>query len=246
MKDRFSMDSEGYASFRPSYPKELLDFILSNTPGRERAWDCGTGNGQLAVELVRYFDRVDGTDISANQLAQAPQIPTLYFSQQPAEKTDLPDGSIDLITVAQAIHWFDFEQFYAEVSRVAAFDARIAVIGYPLFSINEAVDEVIGHFYNDTIHAYWDTERRYLDEEYRTIPFPFEEIAAPKFQRTYEWNIKHAIGYLNTWSAVKNCIRQTGKNPLDKFLPELQAAWGNSEEKLTVTFPMLLRLGKVD
>lgn len=244
MKDRFSTDSGGYASFRPTYPKELLDFVLSNTPGRERAWDCGTGNGQLAVELVRYFDRVDGTDISMNQLAQAPQIPSLFFSRQPAEKTDLPDGSIDLITVAQAIHWFDFERFYVEVNRVASFDARIAVIGYPLFSINEVVDAVIGHFYSHTIHDFWDAERRYLDEDYRTIPFPFEEIHSPKFQCTYEWDFDHLMGYLNTWSAVKNCIRETGTNPLHKFLPELQLAWGESHHKHSVTFPMILRMGK--
>ncbi|HEX2900085.1 MAG TPA: class I SAM-dependent methyltransferase [Bacteroidia bacterium] len=244
MKDLFSADSRGYAAFRPGYPAALLDFVLANTPGRERAWDCGTGNGQLAAELVRYFDRVDGTDISASQLAEAPRIPSLHFSQQPAEKTDLPDGSIDLVTVAQAIHWFDFERFYEEVDRVAAFEARIAVIGYPLFSVNEAVDAVISHFYDKTIHEFWDPERRYLDEEYRTIPFPFEEIPSPKFQSTYEWDFDHLIGYLNTWSAVKNCIRQQGTNPLALIVHDLQSAWG-AQEKHAVTFPMLLRLGKI-
>jgi hypothetical protein len=244
MKDRFSSDSKGYATFRPGYPKELVDFVLAHTAARDRAWDCGTGNGQLAAMLAPHFKRVDATDISTHQLSQATALPNIHYSPQPAEKTDFPDGAFDLITVAQAIHWFDFERFYAEVKRVAKAHSMIAVIGYPLFSINSQVDQVIHWLYYEILYDHWDKERRYLDEDYKTIPFPFTEIPAPRFESKYDWNFDQLIGYLNTWSAVKNYIKANGSNPLEIIAKDLQSAWGN-ETTHPAKFPMIVRLGKI-
>lgn len=243
MKDRFSSDSKGYATFRPGYPKDLVDFVLAHTPERDRAWDCGTGNGQLAAMLAPHFTRVDGTDISTHQLSQAAALPNIHYSPQSAEKTDFPDGAFDLITVAQAIHWFDFERFYAEVRRVAKPQAMIAVIGYPLFGINPQVDRVIHHLYYEILQDHWDKERRYLDEDYKTMPFPFAEIPSPRFESRYDWNFEQLMGYLNTWSAVKNYIKSNGGNPLEIIEKDLISTWGN--EIHAVKFPMILRLGKV-
>jgi hypothetical protein len=245
MKDRFSSDSKGYATFRPGYPAELLQFILDHTPGRTLAWDCATGNGQFASLLAPPFAQVYATDMSANQIAQALPSPNIHYSQQPAESTNFPDHAFDLITVAQAIHWFDFERFYAEVRRVAAPNAMLAVIGYPLLSVNADVDSVLHHFYHETLQDHWDQERRYLDADYRTIPFPFQEVAAPKFYSTYDWNFDQFIGYLNTWSAVKNYIAKEGNNPLVHAETNFQTAWREGESH-QVTFPMILKLGHVE
>ncbi len=244
MKDRFSSDAKGYATFRPSYPTELLDFVLAHVQGRARAWDCGTGNGQLAEMLSPHFQRVDATDISAQQLSQATALHNIHYSLQPAEKTDFPDATFDLITVAQAIHWFDFERFYAEIRRVAAPQAMIAVMGYPLFSINPKVDLVIHRLYYEILGNHWDRERRYLESGYATIPFPFTEIACPRFESGYDWNFEQLIGYLNTWSAVKNYLKANGSNPLELIEDDLKAAWGN-EKTHPVKFLMVLRLGQI-
>ena len=244
MKDRFSTDSQAYANFRPGYPDALIECMLAQTPRRNRAWDCGTGNGQLAAMLAPHFTQVDATDISATQLAQAPTIANVVYSRQPAEQTQFPDHIFDLITIAQAIHWFDFEHFYTEVRRVAAPDARIAVIGYPLLSINPKVDFVVQHLYAGILKDYWDPERHYLDEDYRTIPFPFEELPTPQFASQYDWNFEQLIGYLNTWSAIKNFQKVNELNPLQLVEADLKNAWG-AAETLQFTFPMILRLGIV-
>lgn len=244
MKDRFSSDSKGYATFRPGYPPELVEFILQHTSGRSIAWDCATGNGQFASLLAPHFAQVWATDMSANQIAQALPSPNIHYSQQPAESTNFPDRSFDLIAVAQAIHWFDFERFYAELRRVAAPNAMLAVIGYPLLNVDKSVEPVLHHLYYETLQGYWDKERSYLDADYRTIPFPFQEVAAPKFQSTYHWNFDQFMGYLNTWSAVKNYVAKEGENPLALAEGEFHSAWG--EDKIhPVTFPMILRLGKI-
>jgi ubiquinone/menaquinone biosynthesis C-methylase UbiE len=244
MKDRFSTDSKGYAAFRPGYPAALVDHVLAQTPGRGRAWDVGAGNGQLTALLAPHFAQLEGTDISASQLAEAIQLPNVRYSQQRAEQTDFPAGTFDLVTVAQAIHWFDFERFYAEAHRVAAVGARIAVIGYPLFSINAPLDAVLHDFYQVRLHRYWDPERRYLDADYQTIPFPFAEIQCPRFASSYEWTIAQLMGYLGTWSAVKNYAQQQGHNPLEAIQADLKTAWGDAERH-TVTFPMILRMGRI-
>jgi ubiquinone/menaquinone biosynthesis C-methylase UbiE len=221
-----------------------VDFVLGHTVGRGRVWDCATGNGQLAELLAPHFLVVEATDISANQLAAAVVLPNVRYSRQAAEQTDFVDGSFDLITVAQAIHWFDFEGFYAEVRRVARPRAMLAVIGYPLLGVTAEVDAVIGPFYHVTLQHYWDLERRYLDADYRTIPFPFAEVDCPTFESRYAWRFEQLMGYLNTWSAVKNYIREHGDNPLDNIESDLRAAWGE-EESHVVTFRMLLRLGEI-
>lgn len=244
MKDRFSSDPKGYATFRPGYPDALLAYILEHTPGRGQAWDCGTGNGQFAALLAPHFAQVQATDISAAQLAQATPLPNVRYSQQPAEHTDFPAQGFDLVTVAQAIHWFDFDRFYAEVRRVAAPQAMIAVVGYPLCSVSPQVDAVLHHFYHEAIHAYWDAERRHLDAEYRTIPFPFQEQPCPRFNSTHQWDLDRMLGYLRTWSAVKNYLHAQGTDPVTLIEPHLRKAWGPAETQ-QVTIPIILRLGKI-
>jgi ubiquinone/menaquinone biosynthesis C-methylase UbiE len=239
MKDNFSSQSSAYAKYRPVYPQELFQFLKEKLDQPDKAWDCGTGNGQVAGELARFFKEVQATDISKQQLENALQHPKVDYSIQPAEKTNFPDSYFDLITVAQAIHWFDFEAFYKEAKRVLKPGGIIAVIGYSLFKSNAKTDAVILKFYKDIIGPFWDEERRYLDEKYQTIPFPFQEIECPKFEQEYRWTFNQLFGYLNTWSAVKHYEKAKRENPVDLIEKELKAAFGS---KNTLVFPILFRL----
>ncbi|MEI6950202.1 class I SAM-dependent methyltransferase [Paraflavisolibacter sp. H34] len=244
MKDNFSTRSDQYAKYRPGYPPELFDYLDSLVPGKKTAWDCGTGNGQVAYELAKLFDQVYATDISAAQMEQAPTVPNIFYSVQPAEQTDFPEGLFDLVVVAQAIHWFDFEKFYSEVRRTSKPGALIAVTGYGRINVAPELDAVIDDFYHNVIGPYWDQERRYIEEHYTTIPFPFEEIEAPRFVLKRHWTLEHLIGYLNTWSAVKHFIGQQGYNPVDRLSPVLERHWGTQPIR-EVQFPLLLRIGRI-
>lgn len=245
MKDNFSTASDQYALYRPGYPDELFDYLKTVISRCENAWDCGTGNGQVAVKLSAFFENVYATDISAAQLAQAVQRTNIYYSQQAAEETHFPDERFDLIVAAQAIHWFDFDKFYAEVRRTAKHGALLVVIGYGKLLVSPVIDEAINELYHVILHPYWDSERRYVDEGYRTIPFPFTEIKTPDFANRYRWTLEQLTGYLRTWSAVKHYQKENGEDPVALILPELKRQWGNAETH-EVVFPLLLRVGRIE
>lgn len=244
MKDLFSQHAADYARYRPQYPQALYDWLREQVSSTDDAWDCASGNGQVAAQLARFFRQVEATDISATQLQEAPQLANLHCSVQPAEQTDFPDASFDLITVAQAIHWFDFNAFYQEVRRTAKPGALLAVIGYGNLKVTNVVDQIMAHLYDDILGTYWDPERKYVDEEYKTIPFPFTEIAAPQFSIELNWSVEHLIAYINTWSAVKHYERENGTNPVEMITDALRQAWGKTHE-VPVHFPMMLRVGKI-
>jgi SAM-dependent methyltransferase len=243
MKDNFSAGADKYAVFRPTYPPALFDHLLSLVPGRERAWDCGTGNGQVAAVLAETFAQVFATDISATQLQSATPNERIEYSVQPAEKTHFPDAAFDLITVAQAIHWFDFDAFYHEVNRTIRPGGLLAVIGYDLVRFGPAIDPVLDAFYRDVVGPFWDRERRYIDEHYLTIPFPYPHLPAPAFSIDVEWSCDHLIGYIGTWSAVKHYRKQQGHDPVELVATQLKKNWGADDVKKG-SFPILLRLAK--
>ncbi len=243
MKDNFSLQSDKYLLYRPNYPRELFSFLLAQLHNNKSAWDCGTGNGQIAIELAKYFDKVYATDISKQQIENALAKQNIIYSVQPAEATNFADNTFDLITVAQAIHWFDFEKFYAEAKRVAKPQAIIAVIGYGLIKTFDEADAIIEAFYFNTLGTFWDAERKYIDENYLTIPFPFQEIKSPQFSNELYWNFEHLIGYLGTWSAVKHYTKAKGENPIHLIEQKLKQCWGNDTRK--VKFDILLRVGNI-
>lgn len=242
MKDNFSKQSKLYSQFRPGYPKELYDFLLPLVPEKKAAWDCGTGNGQVAGELANHFEKVFATDISENQIKNAVRKNNIFYKVESTENTSFEDNQFDLITIAQAIHWFDFDRFYREVNRTLKPNGIIAAIGYQIMSIDDETDKIIRDFYENTTGPYWDKERRYIDENYLTIPFPFKEIETPKLHSVYEWNIDQLIGFLNTWSAVQHYITKNKSNPVDTIIGELKKCWRSNPTK-TVVFPILLRVG---
>ncbi|QHT68268.1 class I SAM-dependent methyltransferase [Rhodocytophaga rosea] len=244
--DNFSAQSAQYLQFRPVYPQALLDFVITQVHSKKAAWDCGTGNGQVAIQLASSFGRVSATDISAAQLSQAPALPNLTYLQTRAEQTPFEPDSFDLITVAQAIHWFDFERFYQEVNRTGRKGGILAVWGYGLLQVNPEIDRVLMPFYKEKIGPYWDKERKYIDDHYQTIPFPFREIQAPTFAIQVQWDLSELTGYLQTWSSVQKYIFAHGENPVQALLLELRTHWLLPEEKKQVTFPLFMRIGYID
>jgi ubiquinone/menaquinone biosynthesis C-methylase UbiE len=243
MIDLFSKHSEQYAQFRPTYPDALYQFIFSQVNSFDAAWDCGTGNGQAAHVLARKFKKVHASDISANQIEQAVKFDNLFYSVAGEETTFLAN-SIDLITVAQAIHWFDLNKFYQEVNRVAKPNAVIAVWGYSLLSVNSDMDPLIQNFYKNVVGPYWNKERKLIDEEYKTISFPFAEIKSPAFEFSFQWTKEQLEGYLTTWSAVQKYLQTNQVNPVVKLMEEISPFW--TQDLVKVTFPLFLRLGRVN
>jgi SAM-dependent methyltransferase len=244
-KDHFSEVAAAYAAHRPSYPAALVDFLARLAPARRLAWDSGCGSGQLSVLLAGSFERVMATDASAEQIARAASHPHVEYRCAPADASGLPAGVADLATAAQAAHWFDLPAYYAEVRRVARPRAIVALISYGVVTADPAVDAVIRPFYRDVLASYWPPERRHVDDEYRSLPFPFEELDAPAFEIRLEWQLANLVGYVATWSAVWALERAEGQGPFAAFRGALARAWGPATSVRTVRWPLALRVGRV-
>jgi len=243
MKDLFSSNSLHYKQARPNYSIQIVKEILKHVPERNFAWDCGAGSGQFTQLLAPYFNHVVATDISEAQLQQAPYFENVSYQVQAAEQTSIAAHSIDLVTVAQAIHWFDFDAFYKEVKRVLKPQGIFAAIGYGLIEVQDAaINSLVQQLYFETLNGYWDAERRYIDELYQTIPFPFNEQAFPELRLQYQWSPQQLLSYLRTWSALKHYQDKNDHDPLQRISAVLQTAPDN----LDVTFPVLLRVGTVE
>lgn len=244
MKDLFSNQASLYAQHRPDYPATLFDFILQSVPHKNTAWDCATGNGQSAMALAKHFKTVIATDTSSKQLSNAARANNIQYSQQPAEHTSIESNSIDLITVAQAIHWFNTEQFYTEAIRVANNDAMIAVWCYSLLRIKEPIDGLISNYHFHTLADYWDAERKYVDDGYKNIPFPFKKIETPTFAIERYWTLDELEGYLYTWSAFNKYMAANTDNPVKELIKSIAPHWGASARQ-KVSFPIHLLFGKI-
>jgi SAM-dependent methyltransferase len=244
-KDLFSQQSDQYALYRPVYPTVLFEYILQYVENRKLAWDCATGNGQAAVALADYFEKIIATDSSEKQIANAVLRTNIEYAICLAEKTNFPDKSVDLVTVAQAYHWLNAPAFKNEVMRVAKPGAVIAIWGYniPLSGYQELDDE-ISFFYKKVVGPYWDAERRYIDESYKTAEFDFPELPSRDFSIEVRWTLDHFIGYLNSWSSVQHYITANSKNPVSEFFPRLAAQWPGARE-IEFKFPVFLRIGRV-
>ena len=244
MKDLFSTVSALYASSRPGYPEEMINYILGFVAEKDLAWDVATGNGQIAGLLSPHFKEVIATDISLQQIDNAVKKDNIHYKLERAENSSHKDNSVDLITIGQAIHWFDFEAFNKEVNRVLKPGGTIAAIGYQLIEVNKEVDEAIQKLYAGVLWNYWDPERKHFDDSYRSIPFPYEELPFPAFSSKYSWNFQQLINNLNTWSSVTRYKEKHGIDPVKEIEPILAKAWGNPEEKKEVNFPIFARFGR--
>jgi SAM-dependent methyltransferase len=243
-KDFFSGHSKVYAAFRPSYPEALYQFIFKHLQHRSIAWDCATGNGQVAQYLAGYFEKVYATDISAEQLVHAFPGENIFYSESKAEQTSFPDSQFDLITVAQALHWINTDEFYREARRVGRQHALLAVWGYALLTVDPQIDRLFLDFYHHQVGPYWDSARRLVEERYENIPFPFTPIATPDFKLVVEWSIGQFAGYITSWSATQKYIKTQGHDPVPAFIETIRSHWKDNELR-TITFPVFMKLGKV-
>jgi SAM-dependent methyltransferase len=242
-KDHFSKQSADYAIFRPRCPQELFTYLASVAPTRGLAWDCGTGNGQAAVGLASVFDRVIATDASEKQIANAEPHEHVEYRVAPAENSGIQSGTIDLIMVAQALHWFDLDRFYAEARRVLEPGGVLAASAYNLLHIDPAIDEVVNRYYYEVVGPFWPPERK-LVEQFADLPFPFREIDPPKFEMTAHWNLDHLLGYLRTWSSTQRFTATKGTDPLDQITDDLRRAWGKPQQTRSVSWPLVVRIGR--
>lgn len=243
-KDHFSRQAADYSRFRPGYPPELIAYVASLAPDLGLAVDCATGNGQAAVALAAHFDRVLAVDGSAAQLAQALPHPKVRYERAVAEALPVGDAEVALVAVAQAVHWFDFDRFHAECRRVLVPEGVVAAWTYTVFRAGGAIDEVVDRFYHDTIGRYWPPEREFVQQGYRTIPFPWDEIAPPPFTLQTQWTLDQVIGYFASWSSVqKYRERHGGEDPLAAVRRELATVWpaGNT---VRLNWPLYLRVGR--
>jgi len=245
-EDLFSNHAACYAMARPNYPAELFAYLASLTPRRRLAWDCGTGNGQAAVGLANHFEQVIATDASAAQLDQAAAHERIAYRVCCAEDPDLAPGTADLITVAQALHWFRLDEFYVAAGRVAATHGLIAAWCYTLPRCDPQIDAVCDRFYRDVVGNDWPVGRHWIDARYQTIPFPFREISpVPEFACRREWLLAEYQAYVESWSAVQRYRRRTGYDPLKVIERELTAAWGDPARRRPIAWPIHLRVGAV-
>lgn len=244
-EDRFAGRAAGYAAYRPTYPVALVDYLVGLTPGRGLAWDAGCGSGQLSVLLADGFERVIATDASAEQIAAAAHHSRVEYRCAPAEASGLPDAVADLAVAAQAAHWFDLPAYYAEVRRVARPGAIVALVTYGNMSVDDGVDPLIRRFYAQVLGRYWAPARRHVEGGYRSLPFPFDECAAPALAINARWALPHLLGYVETWSAVRALAQAEGRAPLAALARDLARVWGPEATVRAVRWPLSLRVGRV-
>lgn len=244
-KDYFSAQSIDYAKYRPRYPAELFAYLCSIAPGRERAWDCATGNGQAALGLAAFFEQVIATDASQAQLDQATGHERIAYQLATAEQTRIEPHSIELVTIAQALHWLRLERFYAEVRRVLTTGGVLAVWCYNLLEVSPVIDPLINRFYAETVGPHWPPERRLIEEKYRSIEFPFVEFDPPRFEMQEQWTLMDLLGYLRTWSATQRFIAARGFDPVPALAEELLPLWERPSEARAIKWPLYLRAGTV-
>ena len=243
-EDHFSQHSEQYAQYRPQYPEKIYAYLASLTPSHSLAWDCGTGNGQAALGLAKYFDKVHATDASAEQIARAYAHDKVDYSVEPAEHVSLDTLSTDLVTVAVAIHWFNFDEFYREVKRILKPNGILAAWTYNLPEISPEIDPSVNRYYYEILSGFWPERIHYLEEGYKTLPFPFEEIMPPPFVMEINWNLIQFAGFLDSWSATQRYKAQKGQHPLEIIWPELTAAWRDENEPRRIRWPLHFRIGR--
>ena len=243
--DHFSSSASSYASFRPGYPPALFAWLASVAPDRHRVWDCATGSGQAAVHLANHFEHVAATDASAAQLAHAARRPGVQYAAMSAERCALRDDSASLVTVAQALHWFDQPAFFAEARRVLVTGGLLAVWSYGLLTLHDAaLDDIVHRFHQEAMGPYWPPERRLVDEGYRSLKLPFEHVDAPTFAMHADWTLDRLAGYLSTWSAVQRARAVTGMDPVTDVVQSLRPAWGRDEEVRRLEWPLTLHVGR--
>ncbi len=243
--DHFGQDAESYAKYRPRYPDELFRWVAAIAPGRRLAWDAATGNGQAAVALAGYFDRVIATDASAGQIGRAIPHPGVEYRVEEAGAPTLADATADAVTVAQALHWMDLDSFFKAVNRVLRPGGVLAIWTYGAFQVDQPdVNQVLRDFYYGEITRWWPDNRRLVEDGYRSITLPFDRVEPPPFDMAVTWTLPQLLGYVATWSAVKRCRAETGTDPVPALSGALGRVWGDPATPQVVRWPLGVLAGR--
>ncbi len=242
--DHFSPIANSYARHRPDYPPSLFADLARLAPARRVAWDCATGSGQAARGLAAHFRTVYASDASAAQIAVARAPANVTFAVAAAERCALAMGCADLVTVAQALHWFERGSFYREVRRVLAPDGVLAVWCYQLLNVSPAVDAIVEHLYGQVLAPFWPPQRRHVEAGYQDLEFPFKQLGFGQYELAASWTLNELLGYLSTWSALQACRVQTGADPLPAIRRQLARVWGPGERRRSIRWPLCVRVGR--
>lgn len=243
--DQFSAHAKSYAGARPDYPFELFLYLSGLCEETELAWDCATGNGQAASSLAKVFKRVIASDASAEQIKQARILDNIEYRQAAAEDHFLQPGSVDLVVVAQALHWFNIAAFFENVDEVLKPGGILAVWSYGLTTVNEEVDAVVHKLYAEILDDYWPSERRIVEQRYGGIEFPYALIEGGDFEMSQRWTLEQLSDYLMSWSAVQRYMDERGEDPVRLVAQELEDAWGEDPgREMEVQWPLVLKVGR--
>jgi SAM-dependent methyltransferase len=240
----FSARSSDYSRYRPHYPAEWFDWLAPQCAEQSLAWDCACGSGQATEELARRFKEVIATDASADQRRNAPLLPNVEWRLASGEASGLEDGRVDLVTVAQALHWLDLPRFWQECRRVSKPEGIIAVWGYGIASlIHQSTNQIFKDFYHMVVGEYWPKERRMVEEGYVGIDFPFQEIPVPLFEMVQSWDVEHLAGYCSSWSATDRYRKATGYDPIPELREKLNRELGSAATE--IRWPFFAKVGRL-
>ncbi|MFP3874554.1 MAG: class I SAM-dependent methyltransferase, partial [Thiohalophilus sp.] len=242
--DHFSRQAADYTRYRPHYPPELFDYLASLCPQHELALDVATGNGQAAIALADHFARVIACEPSLAQLRNAHPHQDIEYVCSTAEQLPFTDEAFDLISVAQAAHWFDHARFNSEATRLLKPGGVLAIWGYGLFSISAAIDALINDYYANTLQDYWPEQRRWIEAGYTGLPFPFAQLDTLAFHIQAHWTLSDVIGYLTTWSATQRYLADHNHNPLPELEQQIAEHWPDPNEPMAVRWPIHLLAGR--
>lgn len=241
----FSPIARQYAESRPGYPPELFDYLASLVDCRELAWDAATGNGQAALQLARHFRRVVATDVSGEQIRHATPHPRIEYRVVASERSGLEGGSVDLLTVASAIHWFDLDGFFAEARRVVRPGGVLAAWSYHAGRMEPPFGEILDRFYRDVVQPYFAPGSKLVDEGYRSLELPGEPLDPPPFWIRADWNLDQMLAFVGTWSGTQEYIRRRGVSPIPRVAEPLERVWGERDRVLTLRWPLSIRVSRL-
>ncbi len=243
-KDHFSGHAAVYREARPGYPDTLFSWLAAQSAGRDLAWDAGCGNGQASLALAAHFRRVVATDPSATQIGEAERRENIDYRVEPAEQSSLEDASVDLVTVAQALHWFDLARFHAEVHRVLRPRGIAAFWTYADCQVTPVIDRCKDRLYVDLVGPYWPPERALVESGYCDLPFPFARITPPVFAMECAWTVAQFLAYLRSWSATQRYQKALDHDPVKLIEADLLDAWGDPQHKRTVSWALAVHVGR--
>ena len=241
----FSGVAEEYAASRPLYPPELFEWLASCVDQRETAWDAATGSGQAAIGLTSRFARVIATDVSASQLRHARQHPRIEYRVASAEESGLADDSIDLVTVAAAIHWFDLDRFYREVERVVRRGGVLAAWTYHVAHVSPPLDRILGPFYWDVVGPHFAAGARKVDALYEGLAMPGKALQAPALRASVRWSADDVLRFVRTWSGVQSYIAATKTDPVAQIAGAVREAFGGGAATRDVSWPLYVKAAKL-